>query len=256
MSFQNAVEEIRGRVRTHALSYLSTNEIQAVEAMAFAWRKDHPEAVVVEFIRFEAFADEIANSASAHANLGGLFGRISASTRNVEMLGARALFLATRMPRLTEWHAEAAAANLLTQPELANSLAAVKQVAEAQKGLLDRFDRIDARLAAVPADLADKFASQPDLKAAFGRLEQASQDLSKLDASLGTLERSVTALVSELGKLNATTRPETLQQLVDHSEEKFAANARSLIWMTIAGVAGLLVLNTLLRRINNRPPRP
>jgi len=113
---ERAMSEIRERTRAHALKHLSADELRGVEEMVRAWRMGNPGPVVVEFIRFEAFADEFAGSLGKSADLGGLFGRIAGTAQNVEMLGERALFLISRMPRLAEWHAEAAGRHVCARP--------------------------------------------------------------------------------------------------------------------------------------------
>jgi hypothetical protein len=88
-----AFQEIQERTRVHALTLLSPDELREVEEMVRAWRKTHPGPVVAEFIRFEAFADEIARSFGNPSDLVGLFGKIAGGAHNVELLGERAVFL-------------------------------------------------------------------------------------------------------------------------------------------------------------------
>jgi hypothetical protein len=251
-----ALLEIRERVRAHALAQMSVDELREVGEMVRAWRKAHPGPVVVEFIRFEAFADEIAGSMGKPADLGGLLGRISGGARNVELLGERALFLTSRMPRLAEWHAEAAAANLLAQQELAEAVGAMKQLGELPRAVpehLKALQMLDSRLAAMPAELAGAVAKQPVLKETLAEVEQAGQQIKALEGSVTALEKSITTLGNHLPPLAAAVHPDALRQLADHTGGVASVQVRSMILLAVACAAALLVLHALLRRWSHKP---
>jgi hypothetical protein len=251
-----AISVIRERTRTHSLTHISADELQEVEGMVRAWRKAHPGPVVVEFIRFEAFADEFASSVRNPTDLGGLFGRIAGGAHNVELLGERALVLTSRMPRLAEWHAEAAAANVLAQPQVADAMTALKQLGELQRVLPDQLKTLhalDSRLASLPAELADAVAKQPELKEALARVEQTGQQIKALEGSVTTLDKSVTALATQLAQLASATQPASLQQLADKTSDAFLVRVRSLLLLGTACAATLLLLHALLRRWSSRP---
>ena len=71
------MREIQERIRAHALTRISVEELRELEEMVRTWRKAHPGAAVVEFIRFEAFADEYTRLLGKTPDLGGMFGRIA-----------------------------------------------------------------------------------------------------------------------------------------------------------------------------------
>lgn len=54
--------------------------------------------MAVEFIRFDAFADEFAREVGRTADLAGLFGTITGEARKLEFLGERSMLLMNRMP--------------------------------------------------------------------------------------------------------------------------------------------------------------
>jgi len=121
---------------------------------------------VVEFIRFEAFADEYTRQLGRRRTSGGC----SAGSREGAQPGngwrTRPILL-SRMPRLAEWHAEAAAANILARPDLTEALSALKRSAEVQQVLpeaLKALEALDSRLAGMPAALAGAVGKQPELR--------------------------------------------------------------------------------------------
>jgi len=156
-----ALDEIRARTRAHALTQKSAAELEDVEALVRAWRQAHPGPVVVEFIRFEAFAKHIAASMGAPRNLGGLFGRITGGAHSLELRGARALFLASRWPRLAEWHAEAGA--VATEPELIAVLAQLEPAGRPVKSMATSSQTLERSVAALSTQLDQlNTATQPD----------------------------------------------------------------------------------------------
>jgi hypothetical protein len=245
--------DIRERTRAHALKEMSADELRGVEDTVLAWRKAHPGPVVMEFIRFEAFADEIADSVGKSADLGGLFGRITGKMQNVEMLGERALFLTSRMPRLAEWHAEAAAANVLAQREFGEAMASLKQLGEMQRLLPEQIKVLDTRLAAMPQELAGALGRQPEVKEALAHLQQTGQRVDSLGTNVQNLERSVITLDAQLAQLNMAARADTLQQLADRTADKLLRHARSLILLATGCALVVVVVQALLRRWC-RPP--
>jgi vacuolar-type H+-ATPase subunit E/Vma4 len=244
----SAIAEIRKRTRSHALRHMSSRELEVVEEMVRAWKKAHPGPVVVEFIRFEAFADEIAAALGRTADLGGMFGRIAGEARSVELLGERALFLISRMPRLAEWHAEAAAANLLAQPNLAAAMDSIAQLGGLQRAVPEQVKVLDTRLAALPAELVAAVAKQTELKGALGQVEQAAQQLKSMETTIQSLERSVAALSAQMGRLNTSTHPDSLRDIADQAGGIVSSRGRSLILLAAGCGAGLLILNAVLRR--------
>ena len=246
-----AFTQIRERTREHARKHLSATELQEVEAMVCAWRKAHPGLAVVEFIRFDAFADELAASVGKGSDLGGLLGRVSGQVQSVQFLGERALLLAGRTPRLAEWHAEAAAANVLAQPEVADAMTALKQLGELQRTLPEQFkalQALDARLAAMPAELAGAVAKQPELKMALAQVEQTGQQMKELEGGVRALEKSVGTLATQLAQLNSAADPKSLQQLADTTGTAVMRQARSLVLLATGCAAAVVVLQALLRR--------
>jgi hypothetical protein len=255
---EEAFAEIRERVRAHARHHLTPSELAAVETIVRDWRKAHAGPAVVEFIRFEAFADELARALGNSPDLGGLLGRVAGAVQGAQMLGERALLLASRAPRLAEWHAEAATAQLLAQPELTEAFATFKQLGELERKLPEQFKAIEALdpwLASMPTELATALAKQPELKEALTRLEQTSQQMKALEGSVGALEKSVSALSGQLGQLTSATQPAAMQQVAETAGTVLLRQARSLIWLATGCAAAIIILHALLRRWRHPQPR-
>ncbi len=248
----SALAEIRKRDRSHSLSYLSERELDAVEGMVETWRKNHPGPFVGEFIRFEAFADEVAAELGKTEDIGGMMGRLAGEANNATYLGERALLLTSRMPRLAEWHAEAAASNVLARKDLIATLASLQQLGELQRTLPEQIKVLDDRLSILPAELVAAVTNEPQLKALLAKLEQADQQVKSMESTVQCLEQSVTVLSAQLGQLNTTTHPDAMRQLSGETLGIISMHGRSLILLAALCTAGLVLLHTVLRHWSTR----
>ncbi|MBL9209286.1 MAG: hypothetical protein JNL92_02405 [Opitutaceae bacterium] len=248
-----ALDDIHRRVGAHAARHFSPAELAQVGRVVRAWREAHPGALPTEFIRFEAFAGELARSLAV-PDLGGLLGRLEGGAYSLEMLGERALFLASRTPRLAQWHAEAAAANIVGQRELTDLLGSLQRLGELRSTVVEQMAGLDRRLAAFPAELVSAAASRPELKTATAQLEQAGQRLERLEATVQNLEKSVSELNRHVAQLSTALQPATLRQLSRDATADAGAQARTLLWQAALALAGLVVLHAALRRRTARPP--
>jgi hypothetical protein len=245
----SAFEGIQHHIRTHSERYLSVDEIRQVEQTVRTWRQNHPGPAVSEFIRFDAFAKELATTlAGGSTTERGLFARIRAATHDAQLLGERAIFLASRIPRLTEWHAESAAANLLGHGEVSQAMTSLQELGTLQRIVPEQVNRIEGRLAALPRELAESLAARAEVSAALGQVEQAGRRVQALESSVRILERSVTNLSHQLSQLATMTHPDQVREAADKSAAVVAAQARSLLWLALGGGAALIVLNFALKR--------
>lgn len=255
---EEAFCDIRRRMEAHARRYLSETEFQHVEEIMRAWRKVNPEVTTAEFIRLEAFTDALAHALVEHSDAQGLLARIEDAARDVErarLLGERALYLASRMPRLLQWYAQAAAADLLAQPELAETLASFKQLGALQRELPAQLKALESRLAAMPAELTGAAARQPELQGALANVEKTSQRMKTLEDSVAAIETAVTDLPTHLTQLRAATQPELLQDLAGSVGSVVARDVRSLILLAMGCALAVVILHALLRRWSHRPQR-
>ena len=127
-----------------------TKEQQAeLRQLILLWRKNNPDKVVYNYLRFSDFAAQRRNSTLVKkVESGGLFKTVKEVTQQVEetrMLAERGIFLATRLPLLTGNFAEVWMSQLIVSPE-------------AQKILADihTFSSVSERMATVAEQLPDK----------------------------------------------------------------------------------------------------
>jgi len=188
-----------------------------------------------------------------------MFGRIAGGALSLEMVGERALILLSRMPRLAEWHAEAATANLLARPDLTEALGALKRLGEMQQVLpkaLTALDAVDSRLAAIPAALAGAVGKQPELQEALAQVEQTGRKLNDLEATVASLEKSVSALSARLAQVSSSIQPAALQPLADGVVNALMRQARLLVLLATGCAAAIVVLHALLGRRGNKRVLP
>jgi hypothetical protein len=247
---ETAFTEIRERTHTQALKHLSADQIQDVDDMVRAWRKSHPGPAAVEFIRFEALADERSRSVKFNTDFGGLLGRIEGQAWDVRFLGERMLMLASRMPLIAEWHAEAAEANIMAQPEIAEALTAMKQIQETQRPIPQELKSLNGHMSALPTNFLAALGQQEEFKEALENMKQTGPRIQKLDESISALNQSVTLLGNEMSQIASNTQPDTLRRLTENAKKVAGIEVRSLILLATVCVAGLLLLHALLRRWN------
>ena len=107
-----------------------TNEQQAeLRQLILLWRKNNPDKVVYNYLRFSDFAAQRRNSTLVRkVQAGGLFKTVQEVTQQVEetrMLAERGIFLGTRLPLLMGNFAEVWVSQLLVSPEASKILADV-----------------------------------------------------------------------------------------------------------------------------------
>jgi hypothetical protein len=131
------------------------------------WRKNNPETVVYNYLRFGDFAAQRRNSALAQkVQSGGLFKSVQEVTQQVEetrMLAERGIFLGTRLPLLMGNFAEVWMSQLLMNPQLGKTLADV-----------NRFAAVSERLATVAEQIPEQVS-----KERYKTINQVSKEMTK-----------------------------------------------------------------------------
>ena len=127
-----------------------TKEQQAeLRQLILLWRKNNPDKVVYNYLRFSDFAAQRRNSTLVKkVQAGGLFKTVQEVTQQVEetrMLAERGIFLATRLPLLTGNFAEVWMSQLMVSPETSKILADIHT-----------FSRVSERLANVAEQMPDQ----------------------------------------------------------------------------------------------------
>ncbi len=121
---------------------LKPDQQEGLYALIREWRKDHPQELQFSYKRFDEFAADRANSKLARIwQPSGLFRSVRTATRQVEkarLLAERTVFLATRMPLLAGYFADAWSSQLLISPEFKNILNDIHRLVNAAEQLPNR----------------------------------------------------------------------------------------------------------------------
>ncbi len=115
-----------------AAKVLTSEQRGELRQLILLWRKNNPDKVVYNYLRFSDFAAQRRNSTLVKkVQAGGLFKTVKEVTQQVEetrMLAERGIFLATRLPLLTGNFAEVWMSQLLVSPETSKILADIHTV--------------------------------------------------------------------------------------------------------------------------------
>jgi hypothetical protein len=132
-----------------AAKVLTSEQRGELRQLILLWRKNNPDKVVYNYLRFSDFAAQRRNSTLVkRVQSGGLFKTVQEVTQQVEetrMLAERGIFLGTRLPLLTGNFAEVWMSQLLVSPETNKILADVHTVST-----------VSERMATVAEQLPDK----------------------------------------------------------------------------------------------------
>ena len=128
---------------------LTSQQRGELRQLILLWRKNNPDKVVYNYLRFSDFAAQRRNSTLVKkVQSGGLFKTVKEVTQQVEetrMLAERGIFLGTRLPLLTGNFAEVWMSQLLVSPETNKILADIHTVST-----------VSERMATVAEQLPDK----------------------------------------------------------------------------------------------------
>jgi hypothetical protein len=115
-----------------AAKVLTSEQRGELRQLILLWRKNNPDKVVYNYLRFSDFAAQRRDSTLVKkVQAGGLFKTVQEVTQQVEetrMLAERGIFLATRLPLLTGNFAEVWMSQLLVSPETKKILADIHTV--------------------------------------------------------------------------------------------------------------------------------
>jgi|GEM_PF-1623900 len=150
----------------------------------------------VTFLRFNTTADEMARTVgNVGEDSGGLFGSLDGRLYNAILLGERMIFQLSRMPRLLEWHTEAALAAALAQQEVQAAVQSLKSFERLEPVLTSESDRFQSTLNGMPERLTEALVHQPEIVG----LMQTSRDLV---VRLGALENTAKTFDKTVSQLS------------------------------------------------------
>jgi hypothetical protein len=210
-----------------AAKVLTKEQQGELRQLILYWRKNNPDKVVYNYLRFSDFAAQRRNSTLVKkVQAGGLFKTVKQVTQEVEeirMLAERGIFLGTRLPLLTGNFAEVWMSQLLVSPETSKILADVhtfstvsERLAKVAEQLPNQIMKDVSKLQKqtvnqIMADINDWSVVTLDnvmAKVAIEREAFISQFMDRLIGeqkialeALLTEEQRVTGLVRELGKV-------------------------------------------------------
>ncbi len=133
-----------------AAKVLSQEQQGELRQLILLWRKNNPDKVVYNYLRFSDFAAQRRDSTLVKKlQTGGLFKRVQEVTQQVEetrMLAERGIFLATRLPLLTGNFAEVWMSQLLVSPETNKILADIHTVSTVSQRLANVAEQLPDQL--------------------------------------------------------------------------------------------------------------
>jgi hypothetical protein len=136
-----------------AAKVLTSEQRGEMRQLILLWRKDNPDKVVYNYLRFSDFAAQRRNSTLVKkTQTGGLFKTVQEVTQQVEetrMLAERGIFLGTRLPLLMGNFAEVWMEQMIVNPEAQKILADVHS-----------FSKVSERLANVAEQLPDQLMKE------------------------------------------------------------------------------------------------
>ncbi|MGD8212657.1 MAG: hypothetical protein PVF32_22525 [Desulfobacterales bacterium] len=235
-----------------AAKVLTSEQQGELRQLILLWRKNNPDMVVYNYLRFSDFAAQRRNSTLVkNVQAGGLFKTVQEVTQQVEetrMLAERGIFLGTRLPLLMGNFAEVWMSQLLVSPEASKILADVHT-----------FSKVSERMATVAEQLP----------------EQLMENISKLrwrtvnQVMKGIDEWSEKTLNDVFARV-AIERGEFISQFMDRliGEQKIALEALMTEEQRVTGLVTelrktiegsnnlLLSVNTLAETLNVGEPSP
>ncbi len=246
---EQALTQIQKSLLIECRRYCSEAEITGILKGVESWRAAHPGKFDATYLRFDTTTDEIARTLG---NVGddprGLFGALDGRLYNAILLGERMIFQISRMPRLIEWHTEAALAAALAQKEVGDAVQSLKSFERLEPVLTSESDRVQSTLNAMPERLAAALVHQPEIVGLMQTSRDLETRLGALEKTVETFDRTVAQLSDRLGVLGAATQPRSISMTAGEAMTAMLGPLRSVVFLLTGGVAMLLVLHAALRR--------
>jgi hypothetical protein len=223
-----------------------------------AWRRENPDQVRVEAVRFLDFSTQAGAVASTRAkDASGMLASVQAATVAADqavLLGERGLFLATRMPFLLRLQARLGAREILGDAE--RSVGELDALATSLQGL----GPIMRELPALVASSTEEVRESRQLVEELRPLLPTAEDMSRLQRALDTSNKLVSNSVTLLSEMRATTT-QGGQGPIERISKRVDSTLTRGLWYIIAIGAAWSALwwagYVLAKRLAApRPPRP
>jgi hypothetical protein len=176
-----------------AAKYLTAEQAQALRESIVAWRKEHPDAISVSYIRFGDFGELGRRPTLEEAREpGGILAPISEATEAVDeirLLGERAMFLLSRNQLLINFQIEVAFRKLAVQPEIGVLLADI----QAFRNVSERYAEI---MVGMPQELRETSEFAIDKVSSLVKSER-SQAIDQVMTRLSTERQQLIADIAD-----------------------------------------------------------
>ena len=220
-----AFDHLHAEVWGLAKQALSDEQAMDLAQMIEEWRISNPQYKYTAYVRFSDFAglryrSRLHDVNKGLINLGRLdpLAPIDDATREIQrsrFLAERALFLAQRLPTLMRWQGEVLGDELLTTPEMKQSLESFKSMSQATTRASAAVENIPALLESREKALrelvaesrkafAEGAALMDGVQKSSASLEKLTQEARETTVQVNTAIKSTDAL---LERFSATTKP-------------------------------------------------
>ncbi|MGD8702213.1 MAG: hypothetical protein PVH26_07230 [Desulfosarcina sp.] len=163
---------------------LTVEQQKELRDLILLWRKNNPEKVVYNYMRFSDFAAQRRNSTLVKkVSSGGLFGTVKQVTQQVEetrMLAERGIFLGTRLPLLTGAFADLWMSKLILNPEAQKILADIHTFSEVSERFANVAEQLPDRMVKDVSALQKQMVNQVMRKVAVERKAAINQFMDRL----------------------------------------------------------------------------
>jgi hypothetical protein len=194
-----------------AAEVLTPAEQKELRQLILLYRKNNPDKIVYNYLRFSDFAAvKRESSLVKKSRTGGLFKSVQQVTEQVEetrMLAERGIFLGTRLPLLTGSFAELWMSQLIVNPEAQKILADIHTFSKVSERFATVAEQLPDRMVKDVSTLQKQMVNQTMRKVAIEREAAINQFMDRLvgekkvalDAIMAQ-DQKITGLVTELRK--------------------------------------------------------
>ena len=134
-----ALIEMRRDVWRLGARVMTPDQMERLEFLISAWRREHPDQDQVSFVKFDEFAaSKASNLANELRSGGGLLAPLSEATQELveyRRLAERAFWYTKRAPSIAGIQAEAATNEIMASPEISNLIGDVERVTKTAENL-------------------------------------------------------------------------------------------------------------------------
>ena len=241
-----AYKQLESDIWGIANTILTNQQQQELHNLILAWRRNHPNKVKFNLVRFNNFAvDRNKSTLVENKKARGLFKSVDKATKEIEevrMVTERSLYLGTRLPLLIGNFSEAWINDLMVNPELSKIL-----------NNIETFSDVSERLASVAESLPADFAKER--KVAINQVMKEVDTLSQktLDQVMSRVALERKDAIDQFMDRIAAERKSGLEEIIAE-EQRIKDMVIELRKMFTEGNNLLVSANTLTHNLNLDEP--